>query len=116
MKSKLFSWIALGLLFLSACRTPSPPAAPAVSEVPTAVTPLDLGLVAQVNESLQYAIIRCAVLPSDGEEVTICRNDKEVARLKVTGPRRPPYVSADVLSGSPRQGDRVRQVVTISTK
>ena len=69
----------------------------------------DVGRVMQVNPRQGYVILRCAVLPSEGEEVTIVRDEKEVARARVTGPQHPPYFSADVLSGEPHRGDRVRQ-------
>ena len=97
-------------LVLSACRTPVPPGPPAEAQEDRPAEERDLGRVVQVNPRQGYIILRCAVLPSEGEEVTIIRDEKEVARARVTGPRHPPYFSADVLSGEPHRGDRVRKL------
>ncbi|HBA84772.1 MAG TPA: hypothetical protein DCZ95_11815 [Verrucomicrobia bacterium] len=114
-KASLFS-IAFLAIILAACRSTAPAPATPAAALPRTAAPLDIGVVVHVNERMGYAIVRCAVLPSTGEEVKIYRNDKEAARLRISGPQRRPYFSADVTSGRPRRGDRVRQVVNEGVK
>ena len=107
-----FFFAVLGpLLLLCSCQTPPSTTPETIAPTNTTVS-LDIGFVAHVNEKMGYVILRCAVLPSEGEEVRVYRNEKETACLRVSGPKRPPYLSADVLSGAPRRDDRVRQVLS----
>jgi hypothetical protein len=63
--------------------------------------------VAYVNKALGYVVLRAKVLQSASGEATVWRGTNEVARLKVAGPARPPWLTADILSGNPQIRDRV---------
>ncbi len=95
----------LAALALAACRSAPPPA---VQTSPPPLNRYDIGSILHVNEKSGYVIVRCAILPSEHEELNVVREEREVARIRLAGPRRPPYLAADVLAGTPRKGDRVR--------
>ena len=63
--------------------------------------------VAYVNAAQGYVVLRAKVLQSAAGEATVWRGTNEVARLKVGGPARPPWLTADILSGHPQPRDRV---------
>jgi hypothetical protein len=63
--------------------------------------------VAYVNKAQGYVVLRAKVLQSAAGEATVWRGTNEVARLKVAGPARPPWLTADILSGNPQIRDRV---------
>jgi hypothetical protein len=94
------------LTLLVSCQTPlSEDAKKSVKEK----EPMPLaGEVVRVNHEYQYAVLRCAVLPSGVEEAIVYRGDVMVGHVKLTGPVHPPYIVADVLDGKLRIGDRVR--------
>ena len=63
--------------------------------------------VAYVNAAQGYVVLRAKVLQSAAGEATVWRGTNEVARLKVGGPARPPWLTADIVSGHPQPRDRV---------
>ena len=63
--------------------------------------------VAFVNAAQGYVVLRAKVLQSAAGAATVWRGTNEVARLKVGGPARPPWLAADILSGHPQPRDRV---------
>lgn len=63
--------------------------------------------IAYVNAAQGYVVLRAKVLQSAAGEATVWRGTNEVARLKVGGPARPPWLTADILSGHPQPRDRV---------
>ena len=72
---------------------------------------LTIGRVLRVNTNYNYVILQCGSLPSTAEEAKVCRGDTVVARLKISGSDRFPFVAADVIGGRPQQGDVVKQVM-----
>jgi len=88
-----------GLLALAGCRTPAP------TQPARAVA---FGDVLRFHEQERFVVVFCEVLPSPGDEATVSRDDQPVARIRFTGPARPPYATADVLDGWPQRGDRFR--------
>lgn len=63
---------------------------------------------ARVNAEHDFVILDCYVLPRPGEEMTIWRQGRRVAIVRVTNRRRPPFVAADIVAGTPRRGDTAR--------
>jgi len=63
--------------------------------------------VASVNAAQGYVVLHAKGLISTGGEATVWRGTNEVARLRVGGPARPAWLTADILSGHPQPGDRV---------
>jgi hypothetical protein len=101
---------AAGAGFLAACRTVPTLPAPAAEATPTPAAkprPVFAGEVVQIGDD-GYVVLRCAVLPSEGEEAKVYRGDEVVARLRISGPAYPPFIAADVIEGRPRPGDRIR--------
>ena len=93
----------------SGCRSPRPSASEveAVQSLPYSVV---VGTVRQVRPRLGYVVIECVSLPSPGERVTVYRDEQPVAELRITPPIRMPFAAADILSGAPAVGDRVKAV------
>jgi hypothetical protein len=111
--------LALAGLSLAACRTLGPepaPAAPvavtnAVPEEPR-IRPLDdsVGRVVSVHARLRFAVLDYTLyrLPAQGQVLFVERDGAVVGALKVNGPVQGTTLSADVLSGEIRAGDRTR--------
>ena len=93
------------VLTLAGCRTPSAPRASAAPPPPVLLT---VGHVLHVNAPRGYAVLQCGSLPSPGEEARVFRGEQPVARLRISGPNRPPFVTADILDGQPLEGDAVK--------
>lgn len=71
-----------------------------------------LGTVRQVRSGLGYVVLECVSLPSPGERVTVYRLEQPVGELRITAPIRMPFAAADILSGHPVVGDKVKAVRT----
>jgi hypothetical protein len=84
---------------------PAPPAA--ATNAPARVVQTAWAEVAFVNKAQGYVVLRAKVLQSAAGEATVWRGTNEVARLKVGGPARPPWLTADIVSGHPQPRDRV---------
>jgi hypothetical protein len=99
--------IVLLMLVGSGCRTP--PVAP-VPDTADAAPPvlMTVGHVLRVNAARGYVVVECGSLPSPGEEARVFRGEQAVARLKLSGPRRPPFVTGDIVEGQPETGDTVK--------
>lgn len=63
--------------------------------------------VAYVNEAQGYVVLRAKVLQNAMGAATVRRGTNEVARLRIGGPARPPWLTADIVSGHPQPRDRV---------
>ena len=94
----------LGAAWGASSETNEPAANPVLVE-------LTIGRVLHVNTNYHYVILQCGSLPSWGEEAKVCRGDAVVARLKISGSDRFPFVAADVIGGHPQKGDAVKQVM-----
>lgn len=113
MKSRMLGIVWLGWLILAAgCASPRPPAAsvdvPAGAQTDLPKVPFS-GTVIRVNDEFRYAVVQCAILPSVGEEAKVVRDGKAVGRVKVSGPTHPPFTVADILEGTVKTGDGVKQ-------
>jgi hypothetical protein len=94
----------LGAAWGASPETNEPAAKPVLVE-------LTIGRVLHVNTNYNYVILQCGSLPSPDEEAKVCRGDAVVARLKILGTDRFPFVAADVIEGHPQKGDAVKQVM-----
>jgi len=93
------------------CRSARPKAAAQPAPGATNAAPREVKTawaeVAYVNAAQGYVVLRAKVLQSAAGEATVWRGTNEVARLRVGGPVRPPWLTADILSGHPQPRDRV---------
>ncbi|MCX6998374.1 MAG: hypothetical protein NTV49_15135 [Kiritimatiellaeota bacterium] len=108
------------LLLAPGCRAPRPAAPDRSASAGSPAPGPELarffpGEVELVNASQRYVVVRAKGLRSASDQAIVLRGSNEVARLLITGPARPPRWTADVLSGDPRVGDRVRLIGTKST-
>ena len=73
------------------------------------VVPRMVGSVAYVNESLGFVLVDVGSLytPASGKELKTLREGAHTSVLIVSPERKRPFVSADIKSGEPRQGDEV---------
>ncbi|OQW97808.1 MAG: hypothetical protein BWK77_00840 [Verrucomicrobia bacterium A1] len=94
----------VGVLLSSGCRTL--PEAPAPTVPPPVL--LTVGRVLSVNAERGYVVVECGSLPSPGEEAKVFRGEQAVALLRISGPSRPPFVTADIVDGQPQPGDTVK--------
>ena len=100
------------LLALAGCRSPAlkPPVLlthPRPVVAPERPVQSAWAEIAYVNEAQGYVVLRAKVLQNTVGEATVRRGTNEVARLRVGGPARPPWLTADILSGHPQPRDRV---------
>lgn len=106
-------------LVLVGCRTLGPepelaPAAAATNSVPEEprIRPLDdsVGRVVSVNVRLKFAVLDYTLyrLPAQGQLLVAERDGAAVGELRVNGPVQGTTLSADVLTGDIRAGDRTR--------
>ena len=68
--------------------------------------------VAFVNEPMGYVVLRSKGLLSAAGEATVWRGTNAVARLKMGGPSRLSWLTADIISGHPQPRDRVELKIT----
>ena len=113
MKSRMPDRVLLGwLVFVAGCASPRPPAAlvdvPVVVRADVPKIPFS-GTVIRVNDEFRYAVVQCTILPSIGEEAKVVRDGKTVGCVKVSGPTHPPFTVADILEGTVKTGDGVKQ-------
>ena len=99
----------LAILALTGCHglKSKTSAQPAATNAPPRVLQTAWAEVAYVNVAQGYVVLRAKVLQSAAGEATVWRGTNEVARLRVGGPARPPWLTADILSGHPQPRDRV---------
>ncbi len=93
------------LALLCACGGPTPPA-----EQPSVTAPVYVGEVTVVNRDSNFVLINVSGRSSPlepGTDLTAIAEDGEATRLKVSAERKRPFVTADVVSGNPKRGQRV---------
>ena len=63
-----------------------------------------------VKEEDRFVIInfRADPVPKVGDQINVYRDDKKVARLRITEPVRDSFSAADIEEGEPRVGDKVK--------
>ena len=105
---KQTAWLPFLLLAVAVF---APVRSPAAETNRVVLVELAIGRVMHVNTNYSYVILQCGSLPSPGEEARVFRGDAVVARLKINGCDRFPFVAADVIEGEPREGDSVKQVM-----
>jgi len=66
-----------------------------------------VGEVVLVRPDERYVIVHGEPLPKDGEEARVYRDDVVVGTVRFTGPRRAPFIAADIVQGMIESGDRV---------
>ncbi len=101
----LVCFVALLAVAFPGCAHKRPPR-PAFPPVPSSI-----GEVAIVNLAQRFVLIdigRAKSLPPAGAELTAKNmNGQESARLRVTPERKPPFITADIVSGTPGREDKV---------
>ena len=101
-------WIcfALCLLTLNGCAWSHRkiPKAVAIESAPRVV-----GTVALVNEALGFELVDVGTLyvPAPGAALRCFSKGEETAVLAVTPERKPPFITADIVKGTPHTGDVV---------
>ena len=70
-----------------------------------------VGRVMMVNEDGRFVLIQCDAMrsPQSGTALKAMRGETETGVLNVGNERRGPYVTADIVTGRPSQGDQVFQ-------
>jgi len=92
---------------------PPPPVVVVATNAPVKPKPvIAWAEIVYVNAAQGYVAMRSKGLQFAAGEATVWRGTNEVARLRVGGPARPAWLTADILSGHPRPGDRVEIVIT----
>jgi hypothetical protein len=114
---RVFRGFLLCAVFFAGCHGAKPtdkkasPSATATN-APARVAPLIAWAdVAFVNEAQGYVLLRSKGLLSATGEARVWRGTNEVARVRLGGPTRQLWLTADILSGHPRPQDRVEIVV-----
>lgn len=100
-----------GALLMGACRTWTTPSFRTAGIQAGSVTNqvlITIGKVCRARHELGYVVVECVSLPLADEEATVYREDQAVARVRLTGPSRMPFVAADIIEGLPEVGDKVR--------
>jgi len=72
--------------------------------------PVYIGQIEVVNRESHFVLIDLsgtATAPEPGTPLTAISSSGEAVRLKVTPERKRPFVSADIVSGEPKRGQRV---------
>ena len=94
-------------MLLCLCPTGCAPQQPKVA--PAITAPRPIGEVAMVNTPARFVLIDhgpAMNLPAAGTELVIRGDNGETARVKVAAERKRPFITADIMSGTPSQGDR----------
>ena len=94
----VFKWInSIGNIF------------PKKSKPPTATPPQWAGTIRMVNASERFVLIESANLTSaiPGETYVAVSSTTETATLRMTNLKNPPFLIADILSGTPAEGERI---------
>lgn len=116
---RILALSAVSVLTFAACRTLGPEPTPIAAQVQTnaapeepRIRPLDdsVGRIVSVNSRLKFAVLDYTLyrLPGQGQLLVAERDGTVVGELKVNGPTRGTTLSADVVSGDPKPGDRTR--------
>lgn len=91
---------------LSACATPNKPPKNAL---PTTPQPRLVGTVALVNQESGFVLVDVGTsyVPGPGKTLKCLLGGKETAELKTTPEQKIPFISADIMKGTPAKGDQV---------
>ena len=100
--------VSVAFVLIAAGCTTSNPTSVSEAERTFETYEVAVGSVIRVNPSYGYVVVKCASLPSLGEEATVYQDREAKGRLRINGPMRVPFVIADVLDGSVSTGDTVR--------
>ena len=65
------------------------------------------GRITQVDRDHGFVVMRAVLPPADGAKAVVYRGRDEVARLRVSGPRHYPFISAVIEEGTPEIDDVV---------
>jgi len=103
----LLTWALVGCHGLKPKTSVPHPPAPAATNAPARPVQTAWAEIAYVNAAQGYVVLHAKVLQSAAGEATVWRGTNEVARLRVGGPARPPWLTADIVSGHPQPRDRV---------
>ncbi|MFL6528855.1 MAG: hypothetical protein ACJ8KX_00155 [Chthoniobacterales bacterium] len=98
--------VALGIL-LAACGSGK---SPTKNETPSVTAPVYVGSISSVSRESHFVLIDLSATsapPVVGTELTAISASGEASRLKVTAERKRPFVTADIVSGEPKRGERV---------
>ena len=67
-----------------------------------------IGSITLVNEDLRFVLIDSALAPEQGAKLKALSADlTETAVLRTSPEKKPPFIIADIVSGTPHAGDRV---------
>jgi hypothetical protein len=114
---RVFRGFLFGAVLFSGCHSTKPPdkkppQSATATNAPARVAPLIMWAdVAFVNEAQGYVLLRSKGLLSATGEAKVWRGTNEVARVRLGGPTRQMWLTADILSGHPRPQDRVEIIV-----
>ena len=113
--------LLLAVLLAGGCRTPArkqaerqpQPAAGSATNAPATVAQTTVwSEITFVNTQQGYVVLRSKGLISAAGEARVWRGTNEVARLRVGGPARFSWLTADIISGHPQPHDRVELKMT----
>ena len=93
-------------LALSACATPRDTTGSETPDRPYLAP--NFGRVVKVNDAAGYVILECAVLPNEGERITLIRGNKGAGIVRVSRIMSGRHAAADIEEGFPMEGDRFR--------
>ena len=75
---------------------------------PVAQQPRLVGVVKMVNMEDKYVLVDAVTQSSEPGDLLLCiTNQKETANLRMSSLKNPPFLIADIASGTPAVGDRV---------
>jgi hypothetical protein len=80
------------------------------NKTPSVTAPVYVGSISSVNRESHFVLIDLsgtAAPPDAGTELTSISAGGEASRLKVTPERKRPFVTADIVIGEPKRGERV---------
>lgn len=100
-----FSWTLIMTVAIASagCRAPR-----VALESPPEMRLFPEAEVIYINPRLEYVILKCAVLPVEGDTLTVYSQGRPEGRVRVRPGAQSPFVAADILDGAPRVGDYVR--------
>ena len=100
--------LALCLCLCAACA--SQPKKQKEPDKPKKISHRMVGTIVSVNEASRFVLIDTGIYPitsGGGEALKSFSGDKETGVLTMSPERKPPFIIADIVSGSPQKGDQV---------
>lgn len=82
---------------------------PKKQKSPAAVAPQWTGVIRMVNSAESFVLVESSAIPLviPGETYLAVNNGLETATLKMTSLKNPPFLIADIVSGTPSPGDKI---------